>query len=40
MSSLEQRPDALTPVHIPLAMLLMGIAVWLPFRASRVTSER
>lgn len=32
--------DALTPVHIPLAMLLMGIAVWLPFRAARVAPER
>ena len=31
--------DSLTPVHIPLAMLLMGVAVWLPFRASRVTPE-
>ena len=25
----------LTAVHIPLAMLLMGLAVWLPVRASR-----
>ena len=26
---------ALTAVHLPLAMLLMGLAVWLPVRASR-----
>ena len=26
---------ALTAVHVPLAMLLMGLAVWLPLRAAR-----
>lgn len=25
----------LTAIHIPLAMALMGLAVWLPFRATR-----
>ena len=25
--------DTLTAVHVPLAMLLMGLAVWLPVRA-------
>jgi len=27
--------DTLTAVHIPLAMLLMGLVVWLPLRARR-----
>jgi hypothetical protein len=27
--------DALTAVHVPLAMFLMGLVVWLPFRAAR-----
>jgi|tagenome__1003787_1003787.scaffolds.fasta_scaffold19695652_2 hypothetical protein len=27
--------DFLTPVHIPLALLIMGVAVWLPLRAGR-----
>lgn len=27
--------DALTIVHVPLAMALMGVAVWLPLRARR-----
>ena len=27
--------DSLTAVHVPLAMALMGLAVWLPFRATR-----
>lgn len=31
--------DALTAVHIPLSLLLMGVAVWLPFRAKRTTPE-
>jgi hypothetical protein len=26
--------DALTPVHVPLALLIMGLAVWLPFRTA------
>jgi hypothetical protein len=29
----DQSKDTLTAVHVPLAMLLMGLAVWLPFRA-------
>ncbi len=29
--------DAVTPVHLPLAMLLMGLVVWLPLRAARRT---
>jgi hypothetical protein len=28
--------DALTAVHVPLAMLIMGLAVWLPVRARHV----
>ena len=32
--------DALTPVHIPLAMLVMAVSVWLPLRAARGTSPR
>jgi MFS family permease len=32
--------DSLTPVHIPLAMVLMGMSVWLPLRAARGTSPR
>ena len=27
--------DALTAVHVPLAMAIMGLAVWLPMRAVR-----
>ncbi len=27
--------DALTIVHVPLALLLMALAVWLPFQAAR-----
>ena len=27
--------DFLAPVHIPLALFLMAVAVWLPFRAGR-----
>jgi hypothetical protein len=27
--------DTLTAVHVPLAMALMGLAVWLPLRATR-----
>jgi heme A synthase len=29
--------DALTVVHVPLAMALMALAVWLPFRATGAT---
>jgi hypothetical protein len=32
--------DSLTPVHIPLAMFLMAISVWLPLRAARGTTPR
>jgi hypothetical protein len=32
--------DSLTPVHIPLAMFLMAVSVWLPLRAARGTSPR
>ena len=32
--------DTLTAVHVPLAMLLMGLVVWLPLRAARGTSAR
>jgi len=31
----DQGRDTLTAVHIPLAMALMGLVVWLPFRATR-----
>ncbi len=30
----DEGRDALTAVHVPLAMALMGLAVWLPVRAS------
>jgi hypothetical protein len=26
--------DSLTPVHVPVALLVMGLAVWLPVRAA------
>lgn len=29
----DQGKDVLTAVHVPLAMALMGLAVWLPLRA-------
>ena len=29
----EQHDNGLTAVHVPLAMLIMGMAVWLPVRA-------
>jgi len=32
--------DSLTPLHIPLAMVLMGVAVWLPFRARHTVPDR
>lgn len=32
--------DFLTPVHIPLAMALMAMSVWLPLRSARETSPR
>jgi heme A synthase len=30
--------DTLTAIHVPLAMAIMGLAVWLPVRAARRTS--
>jgi uncharacterized membrane protein len=30
----DQGKDSLTAVHIPLAMAIMGLVVWLPFRAA------
>lgn len=30
--------DTLTAIHVPLAMAIMGLAVWLPMRAARRTS--
>jgi hypothetical protein len=27
--------DTLTAIHVPIAMLLMGLSVWLPFQATR-----
>ena len=32
--------DSITAVHVPLAMLLMAVSVWLPLRAARDTSAR
>jgi len=29
----DQSKDSLTAVHVPIAMVLMGLAVWLPLRA-------
>jgi len=31
----DEHKDALTVVHIPLAMALISLAVWLPLRANR-----
>jgi heme A synthase len=31
----DDEKDSLTPLHVPLALLLMGMAVWLSFRAGR-----
>ena len=31
----DQGKDTLTAVHVPLAMALMGLVVWLPLRARR-----
>lgn len=30
----DQHKDSLTAVHIPLAMAIMALAVWLPFRSA------
>ena len=27
--------DSLTAVHVPIAMIAMGVAVWLPLRSRR-----
>jgi hypothetical protein len=35
----DAKQDGLTAVHVPLAMALMALVVWLPFRAAR-TSRR
>lgn len=38
----RESKDALTAVHVPLAMALMGLVVWLPLRArtaDRVTVD-
>ena len=32
--------DLLTAVHVPLALALMGLAVWLPFRARSARTRR
>jgi hypothetical protein len=32
----DQSKDVLTSVHVPLAMALMGLAVWLPYHALRL----
>lgn len=32
----DDSKDALTVVHIPLAMAIMGLAVWLPIRSGQV----
>jgi hypothetical protein len=31
----DEHQDALTAVHVPLAMALISLAVWLPLRATR-----
>lgn len=36
----DDSQDALTAVHVPLAMAIMGLAVWLPLRARHVTTAR
>jgi hypothetical protein len=36
----DEGRDFLTAIHVPLAMLLMGLAVWLPFRAARGPASR
>jgi MFS family permease len=36
----DEGKDSLTAIHVPLAMLLMGLAVWLPFRAGRERALR
>ena len=35
----DQSKDTLTAVHVPLAMALMGLVVWLPLRARRGESR-
>ncbi len=36
----DQGKDTLTAVHVPLAMALIGLVVWLPLRARREPSSR
>jgi heme A synthase len=33
----DDSKDTLTAVHVPLAMAIMALAVWLPLRARRTT---
>jgi hypothetical protein len=35
----DEGKDGLTPVHVPLALLLMGVAVSLPLRAARASQR-
>lgn len=35
----DQGKDTLTAVHVPLAMALMGLVVWLPLRARQAPSN-
>jgi heme A synthase len=35
----DQGKDTLTAVHVPLAMALMGMVVWLPLRARQALSQ-
>lgn len=35
----DDSKDTLTAVHVPLAMAIMALAVWLPVRASRATAR-
>ena len=36
----DNEKDSWTAVHVPLAMAIMGFAVWLPFRAMRRPTAR
>jgi hypothetical protein len=35
----DQSKDTLTAVHVPLAMFILGLAVWLPVRARHVAAR-
>ena len=37
-SSKQDGKDTLTAVHVPLAMAIMGLAVWLPLRVRAARS--